>query len=207
MVESKKGRKQSGHWKVPKVPGKLSRLWQKIGMATLHSSNNVRRFCNKAVWYHWWLLCQKEYFSRFFERERLFRYRLIIIRKFFLYHFKVKQFHRKFYLWLFKSGLISESFSLGYIYKKMCKITSMYSKHRYLNSLGRWCSGWWFSIFFGRWKHFLTLSYLYILTDEIATQKGRRQGSIRLQLYKQRQCNNYLDFQCPWPFGMPLKVN
>ena len=92
---------------------------------------------------------KKSIFPAFFERERLFRYRLIIIRKFFLYHFKVKQFHRKFYLWLFKGGLISESFSLGYIYKKMCKITSMYSKHRYLNSLGRWWSGWWFSIFFG----------------------------------------------------------
>ena len=113
MVESKKGRKHRGHWIVPKVPGKLLMLWQKIGMATLHSANNVRRFCNKAVWYHWWLLCQKEYFSRFFERERLFRYRLIIISKFFLYHVKVKQFHRKFYLWLFKGGLISESFSLG----------------------------------------------------------------------------------------------
>ena len=43
---------------------------------------------------------------------------------------------------LFKGGLISESLSLGYIFKKMCKITSMYSKHRYLNSLGRWWSGW-----------------------------------------------------------------
>ena len=143
MVESKKGRKQSGHWIVPKVLGKLSMLWQKIGMATLHSSNNVHRFCNKAVWSHWWLLRQKEYFSRFFfEREILFRYRLIILRKSFFCHFKIKNFHWKLYLWFFKGGFISESFSLGCIYKKVCKITSMYFKHsRYLNSLGLWCSG------------------------------------------------------------------